>query len=145
MADNTNKVTIDAAFFCELFRKANETDDICKSCREEHTAEEFNALVKERDELKHQLELKDEQCRGCAALCVSQLQCEELTRDRDALRAKLDCAEVDREAFLKRAETAERCIEDVYDVLKESVITDCGDGLQVYEIIRAYREAKEAK
>lgn len=51
MTDNET-VTISADYFAKLHRLANETINICKECREEHTAEEFNALKKERDELK---------------------------------------------------------------------------------------------
>lgn len=51
MTDNET-VTISSEYFLKLHRLANETINICKECREEHTAEEFNALKKERDELK---------------------------------------------------------------------------------------------
>ena len=97
MADNTNKVTIDADYFAKLHRLANESINICKECREEHTAEEFNALKKECDEL----------------------------------RAKFAAAE--------------RCIEEIESVMSVSVISECAEGEKVNGIIRAYREAKEAK
>ena len=97
MADNTNKVTIDADYFAKLHRLANESINICKECREEHTAEEFNALKKERDELK------------------------------------------------AKFAAAERCIEEIESVMSVSVISECAEGEKVNGIIRAYREAKEAK
>ena len=114
MADN-NKVTIDAAFFSELFRKANETDAICKECCEEHTAEEFNALAKERDELKAKLA-------GECKNCVSQDEAKVLAESLAA---------------------AERCIEDVWNCLSPQEIAD--NEYAHIDIIRAYREKKEAK
>ena len=90
-------VTISADYFAKLHRLANESINICKEYREEHTAEEFNSLKKERDELK------------------------------------------------ARFASAERCIEEIESVMSVSVISECAEGEKVNGIIRAYREAKEAK
>lgn len=143
MSECKEQVTISAAFFAELWMKAEEADDICKSCREEHTAEEFNALVKERDELraanedlksrvvsyterKHFAKLEDDYIAVC--------------KECDELRAKLDAAEVDRETYKDRAEAAERCIDEIYSLI------DCEEADNtIGRIIRAYRAAKEVK
>ena len=88
MADNTNKVTIDADYFAKLHRLANVTDNICNV---------LGALANERDELK------------------------------------------------AKFAAAERCIEEIESVMSVSVISECAEGEKVNGIIRAYREAKEAK
>ena len=109
MADNNHKVTIDAAWFAELYRKATEPKTQMVECKGE--CQSLKALAKERDELK----------------------------------AKLDCAEVDRETYKDRAEAAERCIEEIEAVMSDGVIADCAEGMKVNGIIRAYREKKEAE
>ena len=90
-------VTISADYFAKLHRLANESINIFKECREEHTAEEFNALKNERDDLK------------------------------------------------AKFAAAERCREEIESVMSVSVISECAEGEKVNGIIRAYREAKEAK
>ena len=40
---------------------------------------------------------------------------------------------------------AERCIEEIESVMSVSVISECAEDEKVNGIIRAYREAKEAK
>lgn len=64
MNDNET-VTISAEYFAKLHRLANEYINICKECREEHTAEEFNAIVKERDGLKAKLAEVSADCAWC--------------------------------------------------------------------------------
>ena len=116
MSDNET-VTISADYFAKLHRLANETINICKECREEHTAEEFNAIKKERDELRAKLvyaEREEEKCKGITT---------EYRRCRDSLAA------------------AERCINDIEKKCDCEGLTFC----KIMDVIRAYREAKEAK
>lgn len=54
-----------------------------------------------------------------------------LSNERDELKAKFAAAE--------------RCIEEIESVMSVSVISECAEGEKVNGIIRAYREAKEAK
>ena len=54
-----------------------------------------------------------------------------LSNERDELKAKFA--------------SAERCIEEIKSVMSVSVISECAEGEKVNGIIRAYREAKEAK
>ena len=54
-----------------------------------------------------------------------------LSNERDELKAKFA--------------SAERCIEEIESVMSVSVISECAEGEKVNGIIRAYREAKEAK
>ena len=54
-----------------------------------------------------------------------------LSNERDELKAKFA--------------SAERCIEKIESVMSVSVISECAEGEKVNGIIRAYREAKEAK
>ena len=179
MADN-NKVTIDAAWFAELYATAK---DKCQY------SEAVINIAKERDELKTKLayredelkrtygelkEVKDslakitKDCvqyeRVCESLQASKKiiederadklkvinelnQVRELNRkccdENETLKAKLDCADVDRETYKDRAEAAERCIEDVWNCLSPQEIAD--NEYAHIAIIRAYREQNEAK
>ena len=54
-----------------------------------------------------------------------------LSNERDELKAKFAAAE--------------RLIEEIESVMSVSVISECAEGEKVNGIIRAYREAKEAK
>ena len=109
MADNTNKVTIDADYFAKLHMLANDADNILK---------EANALANKRDEL---IKKTNKYAKELLAL----------SKERDELKAKFA--------------SAERCIEEIESVMSVSVISECAEGEKVNGIIRAYREAKEAK
>ena len=130
MTDN-NKVTIDADYFYELFRKANETDGICKECREEHTAEEFKALRRERDELKARL-----------------ADCEKRVLNKAGETSAGSVVVI--ESYKERLAAAERCIDDIdtfWHKWNIGVPFEDGENFfqRVYNTIRAYRAAKEAK
>lgn len=134
MADNTNKVTIDADYFAELYLTAKEC------VRSKHDCVEC-AVVKERDGLKKEL---DEHLKNCRDRnCWLNAEYKALTKERDELKAKLDCADVDRETYKDRAEAAEQCIEDVWNCLSPQEIAD--NEYAHIDIIRAYREKKEAR
>lgn len=119
MTDN-EQVTISAAYFAELWKKANETDNICKECREEHTADEFVAIAKERDELKAKLE--DAENREHAS-------------DADGIRLGYKCDELS-----KRLAAAERCIDDVLCEIDTKGATSVTAKIcHIRSIIRDYR------
>ena len=139
MADNTNKVTIDAEWFAELYEKAENTEKNCMNCREKNTRGDFESIENERTELK--------------------VECLKLKKERDGLRAKLEksqknyctsatgelgdackVAALCRENEVKLA-AAERCIEEIASRCDNNGLAF---GL-IMDIIRAYREAKEAK
>lgn len=110
---------------------------------------ELEALRKERDELKRNLEMKEEQCKECAALCAAKMQCDELGKERDELKARLEskCVgcnrAVDATANELRLAAAEGCIDEIENAVK-LVMDDCIEE-QVVEIVRAWRENREAK
>ena len=79
---------------------------------------EANALAKKRDEL---VKKTNKYAKELLALL----------NERDELKA--------------RFASAERCIEEIESVMSVSVISECAEGEKVNGIIRAYREAKEAK
>lgn len=66
-------------------------------------------------------------------------------KERDELKAKLDCADVDRETYKDRAEAAERCIEDIDSYRRDCDYTQEETLRKIGDVIRAYSEAKEAK
>ena len=114
MADNTNKVTIDVAWFDELRSTANgEKYKMIEAA--------YNQVRKELDELREKLDA--------------------VTRTNNLIinTCENSCAAANRLA------AAERCIEEIESVMSVSVISDCAEGEKVNGIIRAYREAKEAK
>ena len=84
----------------------------------ENILEEANALAHKRDEL-----VKKTNKYAKELLTLS--------NERDELKAKFA--------------SAERCIEEIESVMSVSVISECAEGEKVNGIIRAYREAKEAK
>lgn len=130
MADNTNKVTIDADFFAQLYAEANSRAEAVLT---------INEIAKERDELKAKLESREKS--------LSQATLGEFNRlreENETLKAKLDCADVDRETYKDRAEAAERCIDDIANNL--NCLTGWENKHKIIEdAIRAYRERKEAK
>lgn len=95
MADNNHKVTIDAAWFAELYAKANQSHN-CDDCKEVHTrTRERNIaeakckeLVKERDEL--QKEISRIKTSNDVAFATMRNDCEALRNERDELREKLE-------------------------------------------------------
>ena len=80
--------------------------------------EEANAIAHKRDEL---VKKTNKYAKELLAL----------SNERDELKAKFAAAE--------------RCIEEIESVMSVSVISECAEGEKVNGIIRAYREAKEAK
>ena len=80
--------------------------------------EEANALAHKRDEL---VKKTNKYAKELLAL----------SNERDELKA--------------RFAAAERCIDEIESVMSVSVISECAEGEKVNGIIRAYREAKEAK
>ena len=80
--------------------------------------EEANALAHNRDEL---VKKTNKYAKELLAL----------SNERDELKAKFAAAE--------------RCVEEIESVMSVSVISECAEGEKVNGIIRAYREAKEAK
>lgn len=66
-------------------------------------------------------------------------------RERDIAESK--CKELAKECYELKAKfaAAERLIDEIESVMSVSVISECAEGEKVNGIIRAYREAKEAK
>lgn len=126
MVDNTNEVTIHADYFAELYAKANEKYD------------SEDAKSKKIAELKDELQGS----RNCYYECRDELL--EVAKERDKLKAKLDCADVDRETYKDRAEAAERCIEEMWSKMQTFDIPDRQRLIELESIIRAYREKKDA-
>ena len=132
MADNTNKVTIDAAWFIELFRGSKEKNQTLEAA--------YNQVRMERDKLFKELN-------------IDAKKIAELANERDELKAKLDgdatanglspatMRLLDTE---KRLAAAERCIEDIAETVSRSHTEMRVDYAKIEEIIRAYREKKEA-
>lgn len=166
--ESANKVTIDAAWFAELWKTANEADKVCEDCVREKCGE--CAVVKERDELKSTISRMEKSVEQMRQKDLFEL--EDVRKERDELKVRLD--EVNRTtvvclndevdalksknksfaSFLDDAQTklaeARRCIEDAYAALTKW--NDDGDDAAVRSmfdnalaIIRAYREKKEAK
>ena len=79
---------------------------------------EANALAKKRDEL---VKKTNKYAKELLAL----------SNERDELKTKFA--------------SAERLIDEIESVMSVSVISECAEGEKVNGIIRAYREAKEAK
>lgn len=158
MADN-NKVTIDAAWFAELWKIANEADEVCKDCVREKCG--ACKVVKERDELKAANEdLKSRVVSDTERKHFAKIEDEYIaaSKERDDLKAKLErerenvkelLAQLEQERMnkcyevtAKRLAAAERCIDDVWNCMSPQEIAD--NEYAHIDIIRAYRE-KEAK
>lgn len=142
MADNTNKVTIDAAWFAELYAAKKDKDQYAKAVLN---------IAKERDNLRKHIE---DDCASCPAV-----------KERDELKAKLATSQnyedviaaKDREIEAVKDErnrlnakvnelkgkiaAAERCIDDIETVIGGRSIKM--QGCAAHNIIRAYREKKE--
>ena len=67
------------------------------------------------------------------------------TRERDIAKSKYRELAKERDELKARFASAERCIEEIESVMSVSVISECAEGEKGNGIIRAYREAKEAK
>lgn len=161
MADK-NKVTIDAAWFEELWKKANEADKVCEDCVREKCGE--CAVVKERDVPKitiSRMEKSVEQMRekDLRELDAVRKERDELKNERNMLSAKVNELKNENNLFTvdagrafveikERLELEERCIEDIDRDLERSLVLD-GEyspaAKSAQEIIRAYREKREVK
>lgn len=151
MADN-NKVTIDAAWFAELFAKWERPSFApeCGVCKEVHTRtrerdvaeSKCKELAKERDELKAALERANQ---------TNSSQADQL---RDALNA-LEQERMNKcdEVTAKSLAAAERCIEDVKRVCKNCKSNINGGNYRqaclnmdyCIDAIRAYREKSDIR
>ena len=122
MADSNHKVTIDAEWFAEIYANANE---------------KYNSNDEKSKKIE---ELKDELqgSRNCYYECRDELL--EVTKERDELKEKLDDAREVSNGFELRLAAAERCIDDIAVAVAEEQDID-----EIANIIRAYREQKEAK
>ena len=67
------------------------------------------------------------------------------TRERDIAKSKYKELAKESDELKAKFASAERCIEEIESVMSVSVISECAEGEKVNGIIRAYREAKEAK
>ena len=67
------------------------------------------------------------------------------TRERDIAKSKYKELAKESDELKTKFASAERCIEEIESVMSVSVISECAEGEKVNGIIRAYREAKEAK
>ena len=131
MADN-NKVTIDAAWFSELYAKANggkSGERPCDGCPIVGDLDEMRTecalLRKDRDERQAERDKEREKVKELKA----QLEQERMNK----------CDEV----TAKRLAAAERCIEDIskrtmFKTTKENIV------IGIIDIILAYSEQKEA-
>ena len=67
------------------------------------------------------------------------------TRERDIAKSKYKELAKESDELKAKFASAERCIEEIESVMSVSVISECAEGEKVNGVIRAYREAKEAK
>ena len=70
---------------------------------------------------------------------------DELVKKTNKYAKELLALSNERDDLKARFASAERCIEEIESVMSVSVISECAEGEKVNGIIRAYREAKEAK
>ena len=68
-----------------------------------------------------------------------------ITHERDIARSKYKELAKERDELKAKFASAERWIEEIESVMSVSVISECAEGEKINGIIRAYREAKEAK
>ena len=145
--DKTKTVTIDAAWFIELYVKAKQSHN-CDDCKEVHTRtherniaeSKCKELEKERDKFK---------AAYYGFMRSGDESIEMVKKERDALKAKLkDCCVKHQDvlALANRLAAAEQCIEKVWanasfvragSTLEEWVV-------EIQNIIRAYRETEKA-
>ena len=166
MADKMNKkVTISADYFVELYRKAYETDTICKECREDRIQAEYASLLEDYGELKEKLE--DANKHYCTSAtgnkagdaCVVAKRCQDLeaalkaanetnSAQADQLRDALNEAEKYKKLYSTdhyRMDAAERCIDKVYGNV---CFVRAGSTLEewvkvIQDIVFGYRKEKE--
>ena len=67
------------------------------------------------------------------------------TRERDIAKSKYRELAKESDELKTKFASAERLIDEIESVMSISVISECAEGEKVNGIIRAYREAKEAK
>ena len=70
---------------------------------------------------------------------------DELVKKTNKYAKELLALSNERDELKARFASAERCIKEIESVMSVSVISECAEGEKVNGIIRAYREAKEAK
>ena len=70
---------------------------------------------------------------------------DELVKKTNKYEKELLALSNERNELKAKFASAERCIEEIESVMSVSVISECAEGEKVNGIIRAYREAKEAK
>ena len=78
-------------------------------------------------------------------LCALEKKRDELVKKTNKYAKELLALSNERDDLKARFASAERCIEEIESVMSVSVISECAEGEKVNGIIRAYREAKEAK
>ena len=70
---------------------------------------------------------------------------DELVKKTNKYAKELLALSNERDELKTKFASAERCIEEIESVMSVSVISECAEGEKVNGVIRAYREAKEAK
>ena len=68
-----------------------------------------------------------------------------LANDADNILKEANALAHKRDELKTKFASAERLIDEIESVMSVSVISECAEGEKVNGIIRAYREAKEAK
>ena len=81
----------------------------------------------------------------CKDLDALANKCDELVKKTNKYEKELLALSNERDELKAKFAAAERCIEEIELVMSVSVISECAEGEKVNGIIRAYREANEAK
>ena len=103
-----------------------------------HSTEEAVNVSSEDHRVRDKDENQSHNCEDCKEV-------HQRTRERDIAKSKYKELAKERDELKAKFASAERCIEEIESVMSVSVISECAEGEKVNGIIRAYREAKEAK